>query len=136
MMRMWNVLLVGGAAGALGCGGQQPADTGKTPAKSDGSTVKTVSKTETKTTEVAKKEHDHSGWWCDEHGVQEPACSMCQGDVFKKLKPEEICKNHPDRAKAQCFICNPDLRAKYAAVYQAKYDKDPPEPEGNMPEKK
>jgi hypothetical protein len=136
MMRLWIAMFVGVVAVALGCGGEQAADPPKKPAKTDGSAVKTVEKTETKTTEVAKKEHDHSGWWCDEHGVPEAECSVCQGTVFKKLKPDEICKNHPDRAKAQCFICNPDLRAKYAAVYRAKYDKDPPEPEGNMPEKK
>lgn len=129
---MKRVLLIGVAA-TLGCGGDSTtpqAATGKAPAKADtSSTVKAPAK-------VEPKEHDHSGWWCDEHGVVEAECSMCQGDVFKKLKPDEICKVHPDRAKAQCFICNPDLREKHAAVYRAKYDKDPPEPGDNMPEKK
>jgi hypothetical protein len=30
-----------------------------------------------KATQVAdNKAHDHSGWWCDEHGVPEAECSM------------------------------------------------------------
>ena len=74
-------------------------------------------------------------WWCNDHGVKEEECSICQKEVFKKLKPDEICPKHPDRAKAQCFICSPELRAKNAAVYKAKYGKEPPEPKENMPEK-
>lgn len=73
------------------------------------------------------------GWWCDEHGVIEEECSMCQKDVFKKLKPSDICTNHPDRAKSQCFICNPKLWEKSQAAYVAKYGKNPPTPKENMP---
>ena len=82
------------------------------------------------------KDGDGHGWWCDEHGVREEECSMCQKDVFRKLKPDEICPKHPDRAKAQCFICNPELWEKSKAVYVAKYGKEPPEPTANMPGKK
>lgn len=31
-----------------------------------------------------------------------------------------------DRAKSQCFICDPSLKDKYAAQYKAKYGKEPP----------
>ena len=82
------------------------------------------------------KADDHSGWWCEEHGVKEDECSMCSKAVFKKLKPDEICPNHPDRAKAQCFICNPDLWEKSKAVYKAKFGEDPSLPKENMPGKK
>jgi len=78
----------------------------------------------------------HAGWWCDEHGVPEKECSMCSEKVFKKLKPEEICKKHSDRAAAQCFICNPELWATSAAVYKANTGKEPPEPTENLPPKK
>ncbi len=93
--------------------------------------------TASKPKDNASKEDDtrHAGWWCAEHGVPEAECSMCSQAVFKKLKPDEICPKHPDRAKEQCFICNPDLWPKYVAKYQAKYgkDKQPPEPEDNLP---
>jgi hypothetical protein len=85
---------------------------------------------------VAPPEESGHDWWCVDHGVKEEECSICQKEVFKKLKPDEICPKHPDRAKAQCFICNPELMAKNAAVYKAKYGKEPPEPKENMPEKK
>jgi hypothetical protein len=84
----------------------------------------------------ADKKHDHTGWWCEEHGVVEAECSVCQKDVFKKLKKDEICPNHPDRAKAQCFICNPELWEKSKAVYKAKTGEEAPVPEANKPEKK
>lgn len=78
-----------------------------------------------------KKEHDHSGWWCDEHGVPEAECSMCSGKVAAEFKKKgDWCEKH-DRAKSQCFICDPSLEAKYAARYEAKYGKKPPVPEEN-----
>jgi hypothetical protein len=89
--------------------------------------------------EVARaepKDEGGHGWWCEEHGVKEDECSICQKEVFKKLKPNEICPQHPDRAKAQCFICNAELWEKSKATYRAKYGKEPPEPKENMPEKK
>jgi hypothetical protein len=73
-----------------------------------------------------KKVHDHSGWWCDEHGIPEAECSMCSGKVAKEFKAKgDWCEKH-DRAKSQCFICDPSLKKKYAAKYQAKYGKEPP----------
>ena len=84
----------------------------------------------------AEKEGDGHGWWCDDHGVVEDECSVCQKAVFTKLKKDEICPKHPDRAKSQCFICNPELWEKSKATYVAKYGKEPPEPKDNMPAKK
>ncbi len=72
-------------------------------------------------------EDDHSGWWCKRHGIPEEECSLCQPKVFKKLKAKgDICEKHPDRAKSQCFICDPTLKEKYAARYRAKEGKEPP----------
>jgi hypothetical protein len=82
-----------------------------------------------------KKESKHATWWCDEHGVPEAECSMCDAKAAKAFKAKgDWCKEH-DRAKSQCFICEPVLREKYAALYKAKYGKEPPPPEDNMPRK-
>lgn len=73
-----------------------------------------------------KKGHDHSGWWCDEHGIPEAECSMCSAKVAKAAKAKgDWCDKH-DRAKSQCFICDPTLKEKFAAQYRAKYGKEPP----------
>lgn len=77
--------------------------------------------------------HDHSGWWCDEHGVPEAECSMCSAKVYKACQAKgDICDKHPDRAKSQCFLCDPSLKGKFAAKYKAKEGKEPPEPEGQQ----
>ncbi len=79
-----------------------------------------------------KTGHD---WWCDEHGVPEAECSMCSAKVAAEFKKKgDWCEKH-DRAKSQCFICDPKLKDKYAAVYRAKYGKEPPEPTDNQPAK-
>lgn len=120
-MKTWMSLTLAAALVALtGCGGSPTTGGGPKEKKDKDATAKV---------------HDHSGWWCDEHGVPEHECSMCSPTVFKKLKPEEICPKHTDRAKDQCFICNPDLWKKYVAIYKAKHgeDKEPPEPEDNLP---
>lgn len=95
------------------------------------------SKSETKSTEKkATAEAGHHGWWCDEHGVKESECSMCSAKVAKAcMEKGDWCKEH-ERAKSQCFICDPKLKEKFAADYVAKYGKQPPEPEGQMPEAK
>ena len=120
MKTTWTAILIASLIGVVGC---------EKPAPTDNVKPKTVVKGETEA-------HDHSGWWCEEHGVKEDECSICSKAVFKKLKPDEICPNHPDRAKAQCFICDPDLWEKSKAVYKAKYGVEPPAPEDNMPAKK
>jgi hypothetical protein len=118
--KIWtNAALFAGLVVVVGCGQPTAGDNkGKQVAKAD------------------SEEEDGHGWWCDEHGVKEEECSMCQKSVFRKLKPDEICPKHPDRAKAQCFICNPDRWEKSQADYRARYGKEPPEPKKNMPEKK
>jgi len=121
-MKTWTSLaLVVGLVALAGCGATPTSKSGPKDEKKDA---------------AAKDEGTkHAGWWCAEHGIPEHECSMCSPAVFKKLKPDEICTKHTDRAKDQCFICNPDLWPKYVAVYKAKYgqDKEPPEPEDNLP---
>src|SRR5262245_47515205 len=73
-----------------------------------------------------KKVDDHSGWWCDEHGIPEAECSMCSAKVAAECKKKgDWCEKH-DRAKSQCFFCKPERREYYAAKYRAKYGKEPP----------
>jgi hypothetical protein len=73
-----------------------------------------------------KAEHDHSGWWCGEHGVPEGICSQCSSKVAAELqKKGDWCAEH-DRAKSQCFLCDPSLKEKFAAQYRAKEGKEPP----------
>jgi hypothetical protein len=72
------------------------------------------------------EEHDHSGWWCAEHGIPEAKCSMCSAEVAAKKKKEgDWCEKH-DRALSQCFICNPERKEYYANVYRAQFGKEPP----------
>jgi hypothetical protein len=95
---------------------------------------KAASESEKKESSTAEAESGH-GWWCDEHGVKEAECSMCNPKVAKACQIKgDWCKEH-NRAKSQCFICSPELREKYAAEYRAKYGKEPPEPVGQKPEK-
>ena len=73
-----------------------------------------------------QKDHDHSGWWCGEHGVPEAECSMCSAKAAAAFKAKgDWCEEHL-RAKSQCFICEPNLKEKFAAMYRAKEGKDPP----------
>jgi hypothetical protein len=73
-----------------------------------------------------KKGDDHSGWWCDEHGVPEEVCGQCNAKVAAEFKKKgDWCKEH-DRPDSQCFICHPKLKEKFAAQYRAKYGKEPP----------
>lgn len=75
---------------------------------------------------TAIKGHDHSGWWCAEHGVPEGVCSQCSAKVAADLqKKGDWCAEH-DRAKSQCFLCDPALKEKFAAQYRAKEGKEPP----------
>lgn len=120
-------ILVAVLAFASGCG-QQPA----TPTASQ-STVKTDehdheqhASTEKPTEEKTESGHDHSGWWCAEHGVPEGQCSQCSSKVAANFqKKGDWCAEH-DRAKSQCFLCDPSLKEKFAAQYRAKEGKEPP----------
>ena len=72
--------------------------------------------------------HDHSRWWCSEHGVPEEVCGQCDAKVAAEFqKNGQWCEKH-NRPKPQCFKCDPALKEKFAAEYRAKYGKDPPEP--------
>ena len=75
---------------------------------------------------TVKSGHDHSGWWCREHGVPEEVCSMCSAKVAADFRKKgDWCADH-DRAKSQCFKCDPALKEKFTALYQAKYGQEPP----------
>jgi hypothetical protein len=85
---------------------------------------------------AAKKVDDHSGWWCDEHGVPEEICGQCNAKYAAECKKKgDWCEKH-DRPDSQCFICHPELKEKFAAMYRAKYGKEPPPIEDNQPSKK
>jgi nitrous oxide reductase accessory protein NosL len=112
---MKSTLALIALAGILiaGCGKPQ-ADVGKT----DGQQAAKPGKTD-----------DHSGWWCDEHGIPEHECSMCSPKVAaQKKKENDWCTKH-NRADSQCFICHPEYKETYARLYRAKYGKEPPKPE-------
>lgn len=81
------------------------------------------------TTEVASTGHSHDGWWCDEHGVPEEVCALCNVKLVADFKAKgDWCKDH-DRPDSQCFLCHPEKEAEFAAQYEAKYGKKPPQPE-------
>ena len=106
---------------ALGCG-HSPTD--PQSATTDDNATQTASSQE------SGGMHDHSGWWCNEHGIPEEICSMGNSKVAAEFqKKGDWCKEH-DRAESQCFICHPELKSKFAAQYEAKYGKQPPKPEG------
>src|SRR6266446_10078023 len=63
------------------------------------------------------KGHDHSGWWCNEHGVPEDVCGQCNAKLAAEFKKKgDWCKEH-DRPDSQCFIHHPELKEKFAAQY-------------------
>lgn len=77
----------------------------------------------------AKGKHNHSGWWCNEHGVPEEQCGQCSSKLAAEFqKKGDWCKEH-DRPDSQCFVCHPELEGKFAALYEAKYGKKPPQRE-------
>ena len=99
----------------IGC--ENKANT-KATDKKDG---KIVGKADDKKADANNGGHD---WWCDDHGVKEEECSMCNAKVAKAFQDKgDWCKDH-NRAKSQCFICDPKLKEKFAADYVAKYGKD------------
>lgn len=70
---------------------------------------------------------DHSGWWCQEHGIPEEVCSMCSASYANECKEKgDWCEEH-NRAESQCFKCDPSLADKYAKLYEAKFGKKPPQ---------
>ncbi len=74
--------------------------------------------------------HSHGGWWCDEHGVPEEVCTLCDANLVAGFKAKgDWCKKH-ERPDSQCFVCHPEREAEFAAQYEAKYGKQPPKPHG------
>ena len=58
--------------------------------------------------QVSDKGHSHGGWWCDEHGVPEEVCALCDSKVAAQLKAKgDWCQEH-GRPESQCFVCNPE----------------------------
>jgi cobalt-zinc-cadmium efflux system membrane fusion protein len=79
-------------------------------------------------------EHNHEGWWCDEHGVPEEVCAQCDPKLVADFKAKnDWCDKH-NRPDSQCFICHPEKEAEFAALYEAKFGKKPPKPEGSADE--
>jgi hypothetical protein len=56
---------------------------------------------------------------------------MCSTKLKQEAKAKgDWCKHN--RAKSQCFACNPGLKETFAAKYRAKYPgKEPPPPTEN-----
>jgi hypothetical protein len=85
--------------------------------------------------QVAGAAHNHEGWWCDEHGVPEEVCALCDTSLVAGFKAKgDWCEKH-NRPDSQCFICHPEKEAEFAALYEAKYGKQPPKPEAEGGEK-
>lgn len=77
---------------------------------------------------AAHEGHSHGGWWCNEHGVPEEVCALCDPKLVADFKAKgDWCAEH-DRPDSQCFRCHPELEQKFAAQYEAKYGKKPPKP--------
>jgi hypothetical protein len=117
-LRRWtgHALFLLGAASLVvnGCG---QADSKGGPAKD-----KTAQLAQAK----GEKKDDHSGWWCEEHGVPEEICGQCNAKLAAELKKKgDWCKEH-DRPDSQCFLCHTELKERFAAQYRAKYGKEPP----------
>lgn len=75
-----------------------------------------------------KPKHVHGEWWCDEHGVPEEICARCKPQLVAEFKSKkDWCDKH-DRPRSQCFICEPKLFDRFAAQYETKYGKKPPQP--------
>ena len=110
-MSMLGVLLVMAVGVFAGCG--QQAEKAPAPASKP----------------VAAAGTANEGWWCNEHGVPEGECALCSAKVAADFKKKgDWCKEH-DRPESQCFICHPEHAEKFAARYEAKYGKKPPERE-------
>jgi hypothetical protein len=80
--------------------------------------------------DTQKGGHDYSGWWCVEHGVPEHLCSLCLSEAKVKTMFKDKgdwCELH-DRAKSQCFKCDPKKYEKFEAMYRDKFGKAPPRP--------
>ena len=72
--------------------------------------------------------HDLHGYWCVEHGVPEEICAQCDTKVAADFQQKgDWCVEH-SRPDSQCFICHPEKAAEFAALYEAKFGEQPPQP--------
>jgi hypothetical protein len=58
------------------------------------------------TKDPGQEKDDHSGYWCDEHGLPEAVCDLCS----KKYRESEKAKGNwceHKRVKTSCFKCDP-----------------------------
>jgi len=134
MKKLWmSVALLAGLLVVVGCG-QKPAENTGGDKKE-----KEVAKADPQDTPKVKPKDDSEedgGWWCRPHGVPEDDCSMCSTKAAKEFRAKgDWCDKH-ERAKSQCFICDPSLMEKAKAQYKAKTGEEMPLPKKNMPEKK
>ena len=119
---LWMAMMLAVAVFASGCG-----DKGSAPAKAEKHADSHEGHDhDAKTASSKADDHDHTGWWCNEHGVPEEVCAQCNSKLAAEFqKKGDWCKEH-DRPDSQCFVCHPDYEAKFAAQYEAKYGKKPP----------
>jgi len=135
LKKLMSAMLIAGFALVLGCTPQATTPSKETAGKSDQPGEDQAVKhdhddhdhgKQASTDKKGGAEHDHSGWWCGEHGVPELQCSQCSAKVAADFqKKGDWCEEH-DRAKSQCFICDPKLKETFAAQYRAKEGKEPP----------
>ncbi len=71
----------------------------------------------------------HSDWWCQEHGIPEEICGLCNKKYRDEKKAQgDWCADHK-RLKSQCFKCDPGLyEREFEPMYVAKYGKKPERP--------
>ena len=116
------------SVGLVGCG-RSEAPSGLAKDKSSASKARAATKAIPVQTVSAV--HDHSSWWCTEHGVPEEVCALCNAKLAAEFqKKKDWCKEH-DRPASQCFTCHPELESRFAAQFEAKYGKKPPKPSLN-----
>jgi cobalt-zinc-cadmium efflux system membrane fusion protein len=119
----FHLTLLALIVGLTGCG-QAPA-----PQSANGPPQGAVASSSGAAKAQGHSAHDHSGWWCSEHGVPEDECGRCNAKLAAQLqKKGDWCKDH-DRPESQCFVCHPEKEAQFAAKYEAKYGEKPPKPE-------
>jgi len=88
----------------------------------------TTQATSTEGHENETADHDHSGWWCPEHGIPEEVCTRCNASLIAEFKEKgDWCETH-NRPDSNCFHCHPELEEKFAARFVAKYGEQPPTP--------
>ncbi len=130
---LMSAALLAGILAVVGCEPQTAPSTGgakKDKADAKGGDAKADPKA------AAKDDEEDGSWWCKPHGVPEEECSMCSAKAAKEFRAKgDWCDLH-DRAKSQCFICDPSLLERSKARYKAKTGEEMPLPKRNMPEKK